>query len=75
MAEAISVHKMACARIPTDVGEFTLCLYHNNSDNKEHLALIVGDVAEAANGGGLPVLVRVHSECFTGDVLGSRRCD
>ena len=73
MAETLHVQKMACARIPTDVGEFTLCLYHNDRDGKEHLALIVGDVDEGA--GETPVLVRVHSECFTGDVLGSRRCD
>lgn len=64
------VKKMACARIPTEVGEFELCLFSNNLDDKEHLALRMGDV------GGLDdVLVRVHSECFTGDVLGSRRCD
>lgn len=75
MAEAIRVHKKACARIPTDVGEFTLCLYHNNLDGKEHLALIVGDVEGETAADQPPVLVRVHSECFTGDVLGSRRCD
>ena len=74
MADAISVYKMTCARIPTDVGEFTLCLYHNDLDNKEHLALMVGEVAEQDENG-RPPLVRVHSECFTGDVLGSRRCD
>jgi 3,4-dihydroxy 2-butanone 4-phosphate synthase/GTP cyclohydrolase II len=61
---------MACARIPTDAGEFSLCLYHNSLDGKEHLALIAGDL-----GDGVDVLVRVHSECFTGDVLGSLRCD
>ena len=76
MAEAISVYKMACARIPTDVGDFTLCLYHNNLDDKEHLALIAGDAADLASDETRPpVLVRVHSECYTGDVLGSRRCD
>ena len=74
MADAISVYKMTCARIPTDVGEFTLCLYHNNLDNKEHLALMVGEVAGPGDPA-QPPLVRVHSECFTGDVLGSRRCD
>ena len=74
MDETIHVQKMACARIPTDVGEFTLCLYQNNLDNKEHLALIVGDVAGDGESS-QPILVRVHSECFTGDVLGSRRCD
>jgi 3,4-dihydroxy 2-butanone 4-phosphate synthase/GTP cyclohydrolase II len=72
---------MACARIPTDVGEFTLCLYHNNLDGKEHLALIAGDFdigrreGSQATSRHADVMVRVHSECFTGDVLGSRRCD
>lgn len=66
----LTVTRRACARIPTDEGEFQLCLYTNNHDSKEHLALVMGDVAHAAE-----VLVRVHSECFTGDVLGSRRCD
>ena len=64
------VKKMACARIPTEAGEFELCLYSNNLDDKEHLALLMGDVHNLDD-----VLVRVHSECFTGDVLGSRRCD
>lgn len=62
--------RLTCARIPTDVGQFQLCLFENNHDGKEHLALIMGDVANQEQ-----VLVRVHSECFTGDVLGSRRCD
>lgn len=66
----ISIKRLTCARIPTSVGEFQLCYYSNTRDDKEHLALIVGDVAATEN-----VLVRVHSECFTGDVLGSRRCD
>jgi GTP cyclohydrolase II (EC 3.5.4.25)/3,4-dihydroxy-2-butanone 4-phosphate synthase (EC 4.1.2.-) len=62
--------RMECARIPTAEGEFQLCLYANNQDDKEHLALVWGDVA-----GRRDVLTRVHSECFTGDVLGSLRCD
>ena len=61
---------MASARIPTAEGEFQLCLYRNSRDDKEHLALVMGDVT-----GKVDVLVRVHSECFTGDVLRSRRCD
>jgi GTP cyclohydrolase II len=65
-----SVTRMACARIPTEFGDFQLCYYNNSFDTKEHLALVMGDVAK-----GGPVLARVHSECFTGDVLGSRRCD
>ena len=57
-------------RIPTAHGEFTLHYFSNNLDDKEHIALVKGDVA---NSEGIPV--RIHSECFTGDVLGSRRCD
>ncbi len=66
----ISVICQVCARIPTGWGEFQLCLYHNNHDEKEHLAFIFGEIEGQEN-----VLVRVHSECFTGDVLGSNRCD
>jgi len=68
--DKLTVEKMVSTRIPTDAGEFHLILYHNNLDDKEHLALVFGDVQAQSN-----VLVRVHSECFTGDVLGSRRCD
>jgi GTP cyclohydrolase II len=70
MVENLIVKKMVCARIPTSPGEFQLCLYTTNQDDKEHLALIMGEVEGKSD-----VLVRVHSECFTGDVLGSRRCD
>lgn len=66
----MTVRQLTCARIPTVVGEFKLCLYANSVDDKEHLALMMGDVAGQSD-----VLVRVHSECFTGDVLGSERCD
>lgn len=61
---------MTGARIPTADGEFTLLLYENSEDDKDHLALVCGDVE-----GQDDVLVRAHSECFTGDVLGSLRCD
>ncbi|MBI5649706.1 MAG: GTP cyclohydrolase II [Chloroflexi bacterium] len=64
------ITQMASARIPTRFGEFQLRLYKNNQDAKEHLALVLGDVVDRAN-----VLTRIHSECFTGDVLGSLRCD
>lgn len=70
MKTKLIVQRSVCARIPTQEGEFKLCLYENNQDDKEHLALILGDVADKSD-----VLVRMHSECFTGDVLGSRRCD
>jgi GTP cyclohydrolase II len=56
--------------IPTKHGEFILHFYSNTLDDKEHIALVRGDVADQEN-----VPVRIHSECFTGDVLGSRRCD
>lgn len=56
--------------IPTKHGEFILHYYSNNIDNKEHIALVKGCVENQEN-----VPVRIHSECFTGDVLGSRRCD
>jgi len=70
MQPTLKLKRSVCARVPTAVGEFQLCAYENNIDNKEHLALIMGDP-----GGRRSVLVRIHSECFTGDVLGSRRCD
>jgi GTP cyclohydrolase II len=64
------VQMMVSARLPTSTGEYRLCLYHTNQDLKEHLALIKGEVQGKSD-----VLVRIHSECFTGDLLGSRRCD
>ncbi len=57
-------------RIPTEHGEFILHYYSNNIDDKEHIAFVKGDVSAQDD-----VPVRMHSECFTGDVLGSRRCD
>jgi len=57
-------------RLPTEHGEFVLHFYSNTIDDKEHIALVKGDVANRKD-----VPVRIHSECFTGDVLGSRRCD
>ena len=65
-----TVEQVTCARIPTDSGDFQLCYYRSNIDDKEHLALVHGDIT-----GREDVLVRIHSECFTGDVLGSLRCD
>jgi GTP cyclohydrolase II len=65
-----TVSRMASARIPTEYGDFQLCYYTNTQDKKEHLAFYMGNLADAED-----VLVRVHSECFTGDVLGSLRCD
>jgi 3,4-dihydroxy 2-butanone 4-phosphate synthase/GTP cyclohydrolase II len=68
--DRIQVNLLTCARVPTNHGEFQICLYGNNRDDKEHLALIMGTVGSKAD-----VLVRLHSECFTGDVLQSQRCD
>lgn len=56
--------------IPTEYGEFLAVAYSNSVDDKEHLALVKGEIREDE-----PVLVRVHSECLTGDVFGSWRCD
>jgi 3,4-dihydroxy 2-butanone 4-phosphate synthase/GTP cyclohydrolase II len=65
------VRRAASTRIPTRYGgEFTIIGYENDVDKEEHLALVKGDIGQDD-----VVLVRVHSECFTGDVLGSMRCD
>ncbi len=70
MLSTLMITRKASARIPTDIGEFQLAVYQSNVDDKEHLAVVMGDVQGREN-----VLVRIHSECFTGDVLGSLRCD
>jgi 3,4-dihydroxy 2-butanone 4-phosphate synthase/GTP cyclohydrolase II len=64
------IERMEVVRMPTEYGEFDLHLYRSKLDGQHHLALVMGDVANKAN-----VLVRVHSECLTGDVFGSQRCD
>ena len=64
------VEKVEEVDLPTGHGHFRLSMYRSRVTGLEHLALVKGDVADGA-----PVLVRVHSECFTGDVLGSERCD
>jgi 3,4-dihydroxy 2-butanone 4-phosphate synthase/GTP cyclohydrolase II len=64
------VERVETIRMPTDYGDFDLHLYVSKVDGAHHLALVKGDVA-----GKSKVLVRVHSECLTGDVFGSRRCD
>jgi 3,4-dihydroxy 2-butanone 4-phosphate synthase / GTP cyclohydrolase II len=64
------VKRFSEARIPTDFGDFTCYAYESVLDGTEHLAFVKGDVA-----GRQGVLVRVHSECLTGDVFGSLRCD
>ncbi|MDT8340418.1 MAG: bifunctional 3,4-dihydroxy-2-butanone-4-phosphate synthase/GTP cyclohydrolase II [Longimicrobiales bacterium] len=64
------VRRIATAVLPTDHGEFTLIGYESLVDGREHAALVLGELD-----GGEDVLVRMHSECLTGDVFGSRRCD
>lgn len=66
----VQVEQIARTRIPTRYGEFTAVGYRSTYDGAEHVALMRGDI-----GDGRDVLVRVHSECLTGDVFGSLRCD
>ncbi|RJR39746.1 MAG: bifunctional 3,4-dihydroxy-2-butanone-4-phosphate synthase/GTP cyclohydrolase II [Deltaproteobacteria bacterium] len=64
------IHRRATVNLPTYFGEFTAYAYDNDIDDNQHVALVKGDVR-----GDEPVLVRVHSECVTGDVFHSLRCD
>jgi 3,4-dihydroxy 2-butanone 4-phosphate synthase/GTP cyclohydrolase II len=64
------VERVAEARVPLRPGEFTAVGYRSSYDEREHVAFVYGDIAD-----GEDVLVRVHSECLTGDVFGSLRCD
>ena len=64
------VTRLVTTKLPTDIGEFALILYETSIDDRQHLALVKGTVDD-----GEPVLVRVHSQCLTGDVFGSLRCD
>ena len=64
------VHEEERVRLPTRFGEFSMRLYSSSVDSDHHIALVVGDVTPEE-----PTLVRVHSECLTGDLFGSQRCD
>jgi 3,4-dihydroxy 2-butanone 4-phosphate synthase/GTP cyclohydrolase II len=64
------VERVAEARLPSRYGDFTVIAYWSKVDTDEHVALVRGDIS-----GDEPVLARVHSECLTGDVFGSLRCD
>lgn len=64
------VHKEAETALPTSFGEFKVIAFSNELDKSEHLALVKGEIDPDED-----ILVRVHSECLTGDVLGSYRCD
>ena len=68
--DQLLVEKVETVDLPTAHGDFKLTMYRSRVTGLEHLALVKGKVDDGA-----PVLVRVHSECFTGDVLGSERCD
>jgi 3,4-dihydroxy 2-butanone 4-phosphate synthase/GTP cyclohydrolase II len=80
----LTVRRVVETRVPNQHGEWRAVGYQNSVDGTEHLALVLGDLAVSSRGGdppipprepGEPVLVRMHSECLTGDVFGSRRCD
>ena len=64
------IERVADARLPTKHGNYTITSYSSLVDAAEHVALVIGDISTND-----PVLVRVHSECLTGDVFGSLRCD
>jgi len=64
------IERVAEARVPTEYGEFSAVSYSSVVDVQEHVAFVKGDINP-----GKPALVRVHSECLTGDVFGSKRCD
>jgi len=66
----VCVRLVAMAELPTRFGNFHIVAFENNRDGKEHVAITKGDVIGASN-----VPVRLHSECLTGDALGSLRCD
>jgi len=68
-----AVRRVAEADLPTRFGHFRVIAYENDVSTDTHLAIVKGDITE--KGGPDPVLVRVHSECLTGDALGSLRCD
>ena len=67
------VERIAVARMPTKVGVFQAYSYRSKIDDEEHIAMVYGDVQKNEDPEG--VLVRVHSECLTGDIMGSLRCD
>jgi GTP cyclohydrolase II len=66
----VCVSIAAIAELPSRFGQFHIVAFYNNKDNKEHVAIMRGDVTDSED-----VPVRVHSECLTGDVIGSLRCD
>jgi len=70
LAKDILVSRLVDAKLPSKFGNFNIHIYRSNIDKKEHIALVKGNIKTSK-----PVLVRVHSECMTGDIFGSMRCD
>ena len=70
--EETLIRVVGCATVPTDYGIFDTWVFEDDVDGKEHLALVKGELSELAKS---PPLVRIHSECLTGDLFTSRRCD
>ena len=68
--QPIEVEIASAAHLPSKFGDFRVVVFANNLDGKEHLAMVRGDLSGAQD-----VVTRIHSECLTGDVLGSLRCD
>ena len=66
------VHRESICNFPSQFGDFKIYAYRNALNNTEHIAIVKGDIAEFSK---RPVMVRMHSECLTGDALGSLRCD
>jgi GTP cyclohydrolase II len=66
----VSINFIASSKLPTKHGDFLIHAFEESDSGQEHIALSMGDVADGA-----PVLIRVHSECLTGDGFGSLRCD
>jgi 3,4-dihydroxy 2-butanone 4-phosphate synthase / GTP cyclohydrolase II len=70
LTHELLIQRVADVDFPTDTGELRAVVFRSTVDGREHLALVKGNV-----GGGRPALVRLHSQCLTGDVFGSERCD
>jgi GTP cyclohydrolase II len=69
-SDELVVERFATARLPTKYGDFRIVAFKNNRDGKDHVAIIKGEIAQKER-----VLCRIHSECLTGDVFGSLKCD
>jgi 3,4-dihydroxy 2-butanone 4-phosphate synthase/GTP cyclohydrolase II len=69
-SQELSVERVAEARLPTEVGEFTIAGYRSRTSDEEFVVLYKGDLVPE-----IPTLVRIHSQCLTGDVFGSTKCD